>query len=99
MKTDDQFCRYCMLPFCSRSGGSIAKKCRGVPGVAGTLRKANSHFNPTQRGSGPHHHVEAAVDWFRFCATCVHRRCFAPSESLSSFFWSPHRSSLQARVS
>ena len=25
---------------------------RGVPGVTGTLRKANSHFNPTQLGLG-----------------------------------------------
>ena len=33
-----------------------------VPGVTGTLRKANSHFDPTQTGRGPHHHVEAAVD-------------------------------------
>ena len=36
---------------------------RGVPGVTGTLGKTNSHFNPTQMGRGPHHHVEAAVDW------------------------------------
>ena len=35
---------------------------RGVPGVTGTLGKANSHLNPTQTGRGPHHHVEAAVD-------------------------------------
>ena len=25
---------------------------RGLPGVTGTLRKANSHFNPTQMGLG-----------------------------------------------
>ena len=25
---------------------------RGVPGVTGTLGKANSHFNPTQTGLG-----------------------------------------------
>ena len=25
---------------------------RGVPGVTGTLGKANSHFDPTQKGSG-----------------------------------------------
>ena len=25
---------------------------RGVPGLTGTLRKANSHFNPTQMGLG-----------------------------------------------
>ena len=36
---------------------------RGVPGITGTLGKANSYFNPTQTGLGPHHHVEAAVDW------------------------------------
>ena len=36
---------------------------RGVPGVTGTLGKANSHFDPTQTGRGPYHHVEAAVDW------------------------------------
>ena len=35
---------------------------RGVPGVTGTLGEANSHFDPTQTGRGPHHHVEAAVD-------------------------------------
>ena len=37
--------------------------CVGVPEVTGTFGKANSHFNPTQTGPGPHHHVEAAVDW------------------------------------
>ena len=36
---------------------------RGVPGVTGTLGKINSHFDPTQTGRGPHHHVEAAADW------------------------------------
>ena len=35
---------------------------RGVPRVTGTLGKAKSHFDPTQTGRGPHHHVEAAVD-------------------------------------
>ena len=34
---------------------------RGMSGVTGTLGKANSHFYPTKRGRGPHHHVEAAV--------------------------------------
>ena len=40
---------------------------RGVPGVTGTLGKADSHFHPAQlkRGWGPHHRVEAAVDWYR----------------------------------
>ena len=35
---------------------------RRVPGVTGTFGKANSHFDPTQTGRGPHYHVEAAVD-------------------------------------
>ena len=35
----------------------------GVPGVIGTLGKANSHFDSNQTGRGLHHHVEAAVDW------------------------------------
>ena len=35
----------------------------GVPGVTVTLEKANSHFSPTQTGWGPHHHVEAAINW------------------------------------
>ena len=47
---------------------------RGVPRVTGTLGKANSHFDPTQTGRGPHHHVEAAVDWCSsiFLALHVH---------------------------
>ena len=36
---------------------------RGVPRVTGTLGKANSDFDLTQTGRGPHHHIEAAVDW------------------------------------
>ena len=36
---------------------------RGVPGVTGTVRKANSRFDLTQTGWRPHHHVEAAIDW------------------------------------
>ena len=36
---------------------------RGVPGITGTLGKATSLFDPTQMGSGTHHHVEAAVHW------------------------------------
>ena len=54
---------------CSHSGGSIAKKwlngSRRVPGVSGTLGKANNHFDLTQTGLGTHHHVETAVDWCR----------------------------------
>ena len=52
VKTGHRFCRCCVLPSCVSSGGSIAKKCRGVPGVTGTYGKANSHFDPTQMGSG-----------------------------------------------
>ena len=39
---------------------------RGVPGVTGTLEKTNCNFDPTQTRLGPHHHVEAAVDWCRY---------------------------------
>ena len=45
---------------------------RGVPGVTGTLGKANSHFDPTQTGRGPHHHVEAAVDWYSSILLALH---------------------------
>ena len=45
---------------------------RGVPGVTGTLGKANSHFDPTQTGWGPHHHVEAAVDWCNSILLALH---------------------------
>ena len=44
----------------------------GVPGVTGTLGKANSHFDPTQMGRGPHHHVEAAVDWYSSILLSLH---------------------------
>ena len=44
---------------------------REVPGVTGTLGKANSHFNPIHTGLGPHHHVEAAFDWCRICAVAA----------------------------
>ena len=39
-----------------------------MAGVTWTVGKANSHFDPTQTGSGPHHPVEAAVDW---CSLCI----------------------------
>ena len=42
--------------------GEIMVCVRGVPGLTGTLGKANSHFDRTQTGRGPHHHVEATVD-------------------------------------
>ena len=45
---------------------------RGVLGVTGTLRKANSHFDPTQTGRGPHHHVEVAVDWCSSILLALH---------------------------
>ena len=44
----------------------------GVPGVTGTLGKANSHFDPTQTGRGPHHHVEAAVNWYSSILLALH---------------------------
>ena len=45
---------------------------RGVPRVTGTLGKVNSHFDPTQTGRGPHHHVEAAVDWYSSILLALH---------------------------
>ena len=45
---------------------------RGVPGVTGIFGKANSYFNPTQTGRGPHHHVEAAVDWCSSILLALH---------------------------
>ena len=45
---------------------------RGVPGVTGTLGKTNSHFDPTQTGRRPHHHVEAAVDWYSSILLALH---------------------------
>ena len=45
---------------------------RGVPGVTGTLGKANSHFDPTQTDRGPHHHVESAVDWYSLILLALH---------------------------
>ena len=45
---------------------------RGVPGVTGTLGRANSHFDSTQTGRGLHHHVEAAVDWCSSILLALH---------------------------
>ena len=45
---------------------------RGVPGVTETLGKTNSNFDPTQTGRGPHHHVEAAVDWCSSILLALH---------------------------
>ena len=51
-KTGNRFSRSCVLHFCGHSGGSTAKNEWRVPGVTGTLGKANSHFDPTQTGLG-----------------------------------------------
>ena len=45
---------------------------RRVPGVTGTLGKANSHFDSTQTARGPHHHIEAAVDWYSSILLALH---------------------------
>ena len=45
---------------------------RGVPGVTGTFKKANSHFDPTQTGRGPHYDVEATVDWCSSILIALH---------------------------
>ena len=37
---------------------------QGAPGISGNLAETNSNFDPTQTNWSPHHHVEAAVDWF-----------------------------------
>ena len=48
-----------------RSGCSTVKMVcvKGVSWVTGTLGRAKSHFTKSKRGWGPHHDVEAAVDW------------------------------------
>ena len=61
--------------FCGRSRGLHGEKMlcvRRVPGVTGTLGKANSHFELTQTGRGPHHHVKAAVDWCSSILLALH---------------------------
>ena len=40
---------------------------KGVPGITGTLKKANSYFDQLKCGRGSHHQVEASVDW---CSNC-----------------------------
>ena len=47
-----------------RAPGSTAKESLvwEVSGVSGTLREANNHFGPNQRGRGPHQYVKGAVD-------------------------------------
>ena len=36
---------------------------RGVPGVTDTPGRPTAILTQPKRGWGPHHHVEAAVDW------------------------------------
>ena len=55
---------------------------RGVPGVTGTLGKANSHFDTTQTGRGPHHHVEAAVVWCSSILRALHVHTIYTTEIL-----------------
>ena len=38
-----------------------------TPGNLEAFEEANSNFDPACQGRGPHHHVEAAVDWCRQC--------------------------------
>ena len=45
---------------------------RGVPGVTGTLGKANSHLTQPKRGWRPHYHVKAAVDWCSSILLALH---------------------------
>ena len=46
--------------------------CEGSARGNWTLGKTNSHFDPTQTGWGPHHHVEAAVDWYNSILLALH---------------------------
>ena len=55
---------------------------RRVPRVTGTLGKANSHFDPTQTDRGPHHHVEAAVDWYSSILLALHVHTIYTTEIL-----------------
>ena len=52
-------------PFCGRSGGSIAKNEGECPGYLGPLGRPTAILTQPKWGRGPHHHVEAAVDWCR----------------------------------
>ena len=55
---------------------------REVPRVTGTLGRANSHFDPTKRGWGRHHHVEAAVDWCSSILLALYRPTVYTTEIL-----------------
>ena len=89
-KTGDQFCKSCVLPYCGRSGRSIAKKWRGVPGVSGTLGKANSHFDPTQTGSGtaPPRWGGCWLVQGRGISLCALTKSI--TRELTWFFWTSH---------
>ena len=58
-----------MLPFCGSSEEITAKKwlnkeiARGSWESREEKKEANKHFDPTKTKSGPHHHIETAVDW------------------------------------
>ena len=43
----------------AKTGRMVSQCIWRVPGVTGTLGKANSHFDPTQMELGSHHHFEA----------------------------------------
>ena len=43
--------------------GEKMLRVRGVPGITGTLKRPTAILTQPKRGWGPHHHVEAAVDW------------------------------------
>ena len=45
---------------------------REVLGITGTFGKTNSHFDPTQTGSRPHHHV----DWCSLSCPCCNGYSF-----------------------
>ena len=55
---------------------------RGVPGVTGTLGKANNHFDLTQMGRGPHHNVAAAVGWRSSTLLTLHVHAIYTTEIL-----------------
>ena len=67
-------------PISKRLRATLLRSFRGLHGEkmvcvrTGTLGKAKSHFNPTQTSWGPHHHVEAAIDWCSSISrfTCIY---------------------------
>ena len=57
-KIEGRFYRECVLPFCVAQ--RVAKQKLFDMGRAQGIQ--DTCFGPTHRGSGPYHHVEAAVD-------------------------------------